>query len=177
MSFLSEVQAAAPQIRVRMRKADSFDEIVPAMLLCSLQLAGGDAAKGRQVASAAAPIAETADIKPWNPGMHTEPGDFVTAPQGGQVYIYTGKDAMTHANQGFYPGAAGVYYWSPVPKMHEGNRIFPDIPGIVVYVKNNELWWDPSIERLYRWTGGDYDCPSNFYPGAAGVHQWTDRIF
>jgi len=174
MSRLQQVQEALPRIKARMLKADAFDDMVPKLLSCSVQLAGGDASKGRQVASVAAPIAAVAGAKPWASGMYTEPGDLVRDPSGSYAYIYTGKDPMTHTNYTFFPGAAGVYHWAIVPAMHSGYRVFPDVAGIVVFVKKDELWWNPSKTKLYVWTSANYDCPSNYYPGAAGVHQWSE---
>lgn len=105
--------------------------------------------------------------------MTTDPGDSVKFQD--RIWLYTGKTTMTHTNITFYPGASGVYYWALVPEMHEGNRVFPDIAGIVMPVRRDELWWSPDKQTLYRWTGDVYDCPSNFYPGATGVHQWVEH--
>ena len=155
------------------KKAKALDTVIPEVVSLSVQFADGNETKGRQLASTYAPLIEFLDVRPWAQNMFTAPGD----PVGYQdsIWLYTGKDAMSHANQTFFPGASGVYYWALVPEMHEDSRVFPNLAGIVMPVRRDELWWNPDKSTLYRWTGDDYDCPSNFYPGATGVHQWVEH--
>ena len=173
MTYKEKVQAAAPRIRERMRKADSFDVVVPSVISHSILFADGNADKARQVAAIAAQVADLVTVLAWSAGMTTGPGDFVRDPAGERVYLYTGKDAMTHSNPTYYPGATGVYYWAIVPDMHKGHKVFPNMSGTVVFVKKDELWWNPGKTALYKWNAADFHCPAHQYPGAAGVHSWV----
>ena len=165
----------ARQVNARIkRQRMAIGESVPAVLKQAVISANGDAAAGRLLASSMAAAADLIPARPWAVNIETQPGDIVLDPAGKFAYVYTGKAAMVHTNYTFFPGAAGVYYWSIIPEMHEGDKVFPDIPGLVVFVASGSTWWDPLMKKLYRWTGADYDCPSNFFPGAAGVHQWEE---
>ena len=174
MSYKEKVEAALPRIKARMKKADSFDILMPATLSVSIQLADGNPDKGRQVASMAAPIAELMQAKDWHPGMATDPGDLVYDPQKQHIYIYTGKTAMVHSNHLFYPGASGVYYWAIVPDMHEGYKVYPGyLTGIIVAVKRDEVWWNTAKTKRYRWNDAD-NAACVWQPGQQGVHQWVE---
>jgi hypothetical protein len=169
---LQQVQAVLPDLAHNADKASAFDQAVPDMLSLSIRSAEGDQAKARQIALAAAAAVPLLAVRDWQPGMATEPGDPVYGLDRDYVYLYSGKDPYTHSNPGFYPGASGVYYWSIVPSLYKGEPVFPDIPNIVVFTRQGSIWWNHDKAARYRWTGNDYDCPSVFYPGALGVHQW-----
>ena len=172
MSRQDEVRELLPSVQMMRKKSDVFTETVPSILSQSVQMADGDAAKCRQIASTAASAVSLIEARDWSVSMATEPGELVYDPQRQHKYLYAGKEEMTHDNPMFWPGAQGVYYWSVVPDIHEGYPVFPDVTGIVVFVKENSIWWDPSRQQKYLWAGDDYDCPSGYYPGATGVHQW-----
>jgi hypothetical protein len=169
---LGRVQAVLPDLMQYEGKAAAFDTAVPAIIAQGVRVAGGDMAKARQVVAAVAAAAPMIGARVWSTGMVTGPGELVYGPNRDYLYMYSGKDAYTHSNAEYYPGSPGVYYWAIVPAMHGGERVFPDRAGIVVFVENGSIWWDTEITQLYRWTGPDFDCPSVYYPGALGVHQW-----
>lgn len=163
----------APLMRRDRQKAASFGETVPSLLQAGMVAAANDYAKGRQVAAAAAQAAPLLEAKPYAVGLVTNPGDPVQGD--GYVYLYSGKDTMTHNNPLFYPGSVGVYYWAIVPNIKDGVKIFPGNSGIIVAVEKDEIWYNPAGTKKYRWNADNWtDCPSNYYPGAAGVHQWVD---
>lgn len=172
MSRREQVAAALPRILARLDRADNFDTIVTDLLTGAVQLAGSNAENARRVASMAAPASVLLEARPWAVGMVTQPGDRVKDPDGRHVYIFTGTTEMTHSNHTFFPGAAGVFHWAIVPEMHEGHRVYPDVPGIIVAVRNGELWWNSDKTRLFRWNAVD-NFAVVWPPGAPGVHQWT----
>ncbi|MCL1788346.1 MAG: hypothetical protein FWG38_10215, partial [Defluviitaleaceae bacterium] len=108
---------------------------------------------------------------PWQEGMTTGPGDRVLDPEGRYTYIFTGIVPMTHHNPLFFPGAAGVFHWAIVPDMHQGYRVYPDIEGIIVAVRHDEIWWNTDLTQRYRWNSVDNNAVV-WPPGTAGVHQW-----
>lgn len=135
----------------------------------------GDTSEARKLScSYVAEMSSLLNIRPWAEGMTTEPGELVYDPEGVYHYMYSGDTKMTHSNPTFYPGAAGVYYWSIVPDTYDNTKVFPNIEGIVVFVKSGDTWWNPDRTRKYVWSGDDYNCPSNYFPGAEGVHQWHE---
>lgn len=168
------VQAILPQLKADRAKSGLFDQEVPNILQAAFMAAAGDATKQRQITSAAATAAEQLEAKIYTVGLVTPPGTPVKASEEAEyTYLYSGATEMTHSNPLFYPGASGVYYWAIIPHTKNGHKIFPDVEGIVVAVKKDELWWDPTGTKLYRWNADDWaDCSSVYYPGAAGVHQW-----
>ncbi len=138
----------------------------------SIVLADGDAAKVRAIACEHLPaLSKTLDIKEWQQGMTTQPGDLVYDPDKKYIYVYSGASAMTHANPLFYPGSAGVYYWAIVPEMHNGYKVYPDISGIIVAVKNGEPWWNSTKTKLYRWLGVDNNAC--VWPPVSG-NEWQE---
>lgn len=159
------------------KQKDQIDRVTPLASLVVKQnvvAINGDAAEARKLSCSYVADMETLlPIRPWVEGMTTEPGELVYDPDGVNHYMYSGTEKMTHSNPTFYPGASGVYYWSIVPDILNGAKIFPSIDGIVVFVKNGDIWWNPDKTQKYVWTGDEYDCPSNYYPGATGVHQWV----
>jgi hypothetical protein len=139
----------------------------------SVKLAAGNYASTRTLAGAVGAAQVLLPVRNWEKGMTTAPGEFVYDPDEEFKYMYAGKDVMTHANQLFFPGASGVYYWAIVPHMLNGIKVYPAVTGIIVSVRKDELWYDPKGEKLYRWNAADWtDCS---YPaGSAGVHQWVE---
>lgn len=87
--------------------------------------------------------------------MTTNPGDVVFDPEGKYRYIFTGNEPMTHSNPLFYPGAAGVYYWAIIPRLKDFIKVYPDIEGIIVSVKQGEIWWNTDETMQYRFIGQD----------------------
>lgn len=145
---------------------------IPHLSAEGMILANGDAAKARKVVSAMVASVSLLEARPWVAGMTTAPGELVEAPDKKYLFAYSGKEPMTHGNPLFYPGASGVYYWAVVPNVKDGIPLYPDLPGIIVAVKKNQLWWDVAGTSLYRWTAADWsDC--SYPPGAPGVHQWV----
>lgn len=156
----------------RLNEIEPSLKALPEALSMGVVLANGDANKGREVASIAATAVATLAIRDWVVGMSTAPGDLVRDPAKKYVYMYSGKEAMTHANPLFFPGASGVYYWAIVPEVLEGVKVYPNITGIIVAVKHNEIWWDTAKAKKYIWNAVDNNA-CNWYPGQDGVHQWV----
>lgn len=169
--LLERVEAALPIIAERMRKAAAFSTVVPMMLSANVQLATTDN-QIRMLASDTAPIADLIPVRAWEVGMTTVPGDLVHDPEGRFVYIFTGEQ-MTHSNPTFFPGAQGVFYWTIIPKIHEGYRVFPNIQGIIVAVRRGEIWWNSAKTARFRWNAVD-NFAAHWQPGAPGVHQWVE---
>lgn len=117
--------------------------------------ADGSLEQGRDVACSIAPYSSFIEDREWSEGMITNPGDIVFDPEKNYRYIFTGTSTMTHSNPSFYPGSSGVYYWAIIPKIKDECKIYPNIEGIIVSVKHNELWWDTNEEHIYRWVGQD----------------------
>ena len=94
----------------------------------------GDTAEARKFSCSYVADMETLlPIRPWAEGMTTEPGELVYDPDGVNHYMYSGAEKMTHSNPTFYPGASGVYYWSIVPDVLNGAKVFPNI-NIYLYI-------------------------------------------
>jgi len=151
--------------------ADSSAVIV-SLLAGALSLTGGDTGGTRWVASMASAAMGFVDARRFETGMETMPGDLVYGPDGVHIYIFTGAEPMTHSNPTFFPGASGVFYWSIVPKMHEGYRAYPDVVGIIVAVRRGEIWWNAERTARFRWESEDNNAVV-WPPGAVGVHQWA----
>lgn len=117
--------------------------------------AASDQAKQRAVAAKYATYQALTDAKDWEPGMTTEPGDIVYDPDHNYKYIYTGQDTYKHTNPLFYPGAAGVYHWAVIPKIKDFIKVYPDVQGIIVAVKQGESWWNQSMTQVFKWKGVD----------------------
>lgn len=147
----------------------ALKSLVPYMVSSRISTAGEDQAKTREIASEVAPFASLNGKKPWTVGMTTKPGDIVLDPIGDYSYLYTGKTEMTHDNPTFYPGAAGVYYWAVIPKLKNFVKVYPDIDGIIVSVKNGEKWWNTDQTQIFTWKGADNkNC---VWPPAEG-NEW-----
>lgn len=151
-------------------QAAALAAVTPMILVASVESAGGSYDKARSVVNDLAPAADFLEAKDWEAGMTTQPGDLVYDPEHNYVYAYTGATAMTHSNPTFYPGAAGVYYWAIVPRCKDGIKIYPNIEGIIVYVKHGEKWWDTEREHVYSWNG--VDNPNCVWPPMPG-NEWT----
>lgn len=130
-------------------------ETVPAVMRLGIESARGDQGLNRAYASAMSPITEQLTVQKWSEGMFTHPGDLVYDPEGRYVYMYSGETAMRHTNPLFYPGAVGVYHWAVVPRMKDGIKVYPDVDGIIVAVKNGEQWWDTTEENVFEWVSAD----------------------
>lgn len=145
-------------------------------LRSNVVLADGDADKNRVLASEFSPILslDLDSVLYWSEGMTTQPGDLVMDPEQNYTYIYSGKDAMTHSNPLFYPGATGVYYWAIIPKVKDGFKIYPDISGIIVAVKKGETWWNTTADKKYEWVGED-NANCVWAPGTAPT-MWTEIV-
>ncbi len=172
-SFTERATAIAPRMKLDKQKGAAFDEVVPVMLSEQTVLVADDAPALHQMVSKAAPAIALLDAKVFVEGLVTHPGDVVVNENSSQRYLYVGKEKMIHSNPTYYPGAPGVYYWNIVPSMKSGSKVFPNVDGQVIAVQPGEKWWNPTEDTLYEWAGEAYDCPTNFYPGAAGVHQWV----
>lgn len=109
----------------------------------------------RELASEVAPLASLVDVKHWSVGMTTKPGDIVLDPLEQHKYLYTGTSEMTHDNPMFYPGASGVYYWAIIPDTKDLVKIYPDVDGIIVAVKQGEAWWNVDQTQIFKWKGAD----------------------
>ncbi len=152
---------------------NSIQTVLPRLMADSVVYAAGDAAKAREIASAAAEAADLLPRREWATGMTTQPGDIVLDPDGAYAYVYSGKATMTHNNPTFFPGAAGVYHWAIISRVVGGIKVYPDIDGIIVAVRQGERWYDREAAKLYTWTGVD-NAACSWYPGQAGVHQWQE---
>lgn len=136
----------------------------------SITFADGDVAKARVVACEYLPaLAATLEIREWQQGMTTQPGDLVYDPDKKYTYVYSGQTAMAHNNPLFYPGSAGVYYWAIVPEIYNGHKVYPDISGIIVSVRNNEMWWNSNRTGLFKWKGADNNAC--VWPPASGNEE------
>jgi len=149
-----------------------ISSVIMPLLFGAATLAAGSADNARIVASMAAPAADLIDARAWYVGMTTGPGDLVYDPDKRHIYIFTGAEAMTHSNPLFFPGAAGVFYWTIVPEMHEGFRVYPDVTGIIVAVRRDEIWWNQDRTARFSWDAVD-NSAAHWPPGAPGVHQWV----
>lgn len=173
-TFTERAQAIAPRLKADKAKGAAFDDVMPTMLAEQTVLVADDTVAVRKMVNRAAPAIALLEVKTFVEGLVTHPGDVVVNEGSSQRYLYVGKEKMIHSNPTFYPGAQGVYYWNIVPSMKNGSKIFPDVQGQVIAVQPGEKWWNPTGDTLYEWTGEAYDCPTNYYPGAAGVHQWVE---
>lgn len=133
----------------------AINESLPQILSVGVTLANGDAAKARIVTAAIGSSISLMDARAWTTNMTTRPGELVYDPQQKYIYAYTGATAMTHANTLFYPGASGVYYWAIIPPTMNEIKVYPDIPGIIVAVKQGELWWNTERTTKFKWRGLD----------------------
>lgn len=128
---------------------------IPRMMNESMISANGDAAKARISVSFLGESASLLTVKNWNINMVTNPGDLVKSPDTEFVYVYSGKDVMTHSNPLYFPGSVGVYYWTIVPEVKNGFKVYPDINGIIVAVKKDEVWWNTTKTQKFYWKGAD----------------------
>lgn len=110
---------------------------------------------GRELASEVAHMVPLVDKLTWSVGMTTKPGDIVLDPLEEYAYLYTGAEQMTHTNPMFYPGAFGVYYWAIIPKLRDFIKVYPNVDGIIVAVKQGEEWWNVDQTKVFRWKGAD----------------------
>lgn len=133
----------------------AISETIPNLLKMGASSFSSDQTKIRQLSMEIAPATAFIPAKTWEVGMVTDPGDIVTDPDGNYYYLFASDTQMTHTNPLFYPGSVGVYYWHIIPKTKNGTKIYPDITGIIVSVKHDELWYDVNSEHLYRWKGVD----------------------
>lgn len=151
-----------------------MSEIASMAIRPSVVMANEDQEKNRMLASSIASFSEYVSLNEWSEGMTTQPGDLVMDPEQNYTYIYSGKDAMTHSNPLFYPGATGVYYWAIIPKVKDGIKIYPDISGIIVAVKKGETWWNTTADKKYEWVGED-NANCVWAPGTAPT-MWTEIV-
>lgn len=119
--------------------------------------AGTDQMKQRQVSSEVAAYQILFDTLEWELDMVTNPGDVVWDPEHNYQYIFTGTEPYKHTNPLYYPGAAGVYHWSIIPHVKNFCKIYPNVDGIIVSVKQNEVWWNVDGTQQYKWVGVDND--------------------
>lgn len=113
------------------------------------------------------------DAREWEVGMTTQPGELVYNPDKTFIFAYAGATPYKHANSTFYPGSSGVYYWSILPEIYEEVKVYPDIPGIIVSVKQNEIWWDKNKNEKYCWVGVDNaNCSWEPQPG----NEWKKVV-
>lgn len=167
----------------------ALKSLVPYMVSSRVSTAAADQAQTREIASEVAPLVSLGSIvstftsedsavpksfgfldsKPWSVGMKTNPGDIVLDPLGEYAYLYTGTEAMTHSNPMFYPGAAGVYYWAIIPRVKNSVKVYPDVEGIIVAVKQGEKWWNTDQTQIFAWKG--VDNPNCVWPPVEG-NEW-----
>lgn len=133
----------------------ALKSLVPYMASSRVIAAAEDQAQTRELASEVASFVSLAAVTPWSVGMTTKPGDIVLDPLEEYQYIYTGTSEMTHTNPMFYPGASGVYYWAIIPKMKDFIKVYPDVDGIIVAVKQGEKWWNTDQTQVFTWKGAD----------------------
>lgn len=150
----------------------SIQKILPQLTKQSIVMVSGDAAKGREVASAITESADLMEVRNWEVNIVTKPGDVVYDPKKEFKYIFTGASKMTHANPTFFPGASGVYYWAIIPRMKDGFKIYPSINGIIVAVKQHEVWWDTAAKKLYEYIQGDN--PTCSHPPGSAATIWRE---
>lgn len=144
-------------------------DTIPTLLKMGVKSVVSDQSKTRQLSMEIAEAATFLPVKQWEVGMTTESGDIVSDPEGHYSYLFASEAPMTHANPLFYPGSVGVYYWHIIPKTKDGIKIYPDVSGIIVSVKHDELWYDVNSEHLYRWKG--VDNPNCVWPPVEG-NEW-----
>ena len=128
---------------------------LPSMMNEGIVLANGSVSNARTFVGTLGDGVNLMTPRPWEVGMTTEPGDLVYDPERNHIYAFGLAMPMTHTNPLFYPGSAGVYHWLIVPKTKEGVKIYPDIQGIIVAVKQNELWWNVDQTAIFYWKGVD----------------------
>lgn len=151
---------------------ESAGAVVAGLAAMQVAATNGEAGAMRDLAGTLALVADLLPARAWEVGMTTQPGEIVWDPAHKYAYVFTGTAEMTHANQTFYPGAAGVYHWAIIPEVHEGVKVYPDIAGIIVAVKRDEIWWNAEKDAKYRWNDADNRACS-WHPGQAGAHQWV----
>ena len=117
--------------------------------------AGGDASIMRAMASSVPVAFPSIPVRDWFVGMTTRPGDMVYDRDREFAYLFSGATAMTHHDPGHFPGAPGVHHWSIIPRLYRGYRVWPGIEGIIVSVRQGEIWWNPELTRRFRWVGVD----------------------
>lgn len=147
-----------------------IEEYVQKDTATQLAAAGTDQSKQRRVASKIATFQRMTNAKDWEPNMTTEPGDIVYDPDHNYQYIFSGNASMTHSNPLYYPGSAGVYYWLVIPRIKDFVKIYPDVQGIIVSVKQGEIWWNTSETAKYEWVGVDND--NCVWPPQDGMNEW-----
>lgn len=152
----------------------TIGDVASMALKSNVILSGGNQDTNHVLASDFAIASEYLEAASWSEGMTTQPGDLVMDPDQNYTYIYTGKEAMTHSNPLFYPGATGVYYWAIIPRLKDGIKVYPDISGIIVAVKKGETWWNTSSDKKYKWVGED-NANCVWAPGTAPT-VWTEII-
>lgn len=171
-TYLERVKAILPKLKEDYEKARAFEQLAPQALANQAKLVATNAETPRSMVTSIAAAVAILEPKKYSVGMTTQPGDVVEG-SSGMRYVYVGTEPMTHDDESKYPGAPGLAYWHLVPKLKDGSKVFPAASEGTVLVATGERWWNPDETALYEWTGEAYDCPTNFYPGAAGVQQWV----
>lgn len=161
--------AKAVNARIKSQRL-ALESFVPSTMKVAVEAIKQDGEQTRKLASAYASLLPFSKVNKWQEGMVTKPGDLVYNPNETQVFMYNGSTEMVHNNPLFYPGSVGVYYWAIVPKLKNGIKVYPDIPGITVAVKQNEKWYDVSGETIYTWNG--VDNANCVWPPVPG-NEWT----
>jgi hypothetical protein len=151
------------------RQKAAINETIPRMMTEGMIQANGDAAKARTFAASLGQSVELLEVRPWASGMITQPGELVYDPNGVYIYAYNGKNLLEHTNPTYFPGAAGVYYWSIIPAVKDGIKVYPDISGIIVAVRTNEVWWNTTKTEKFKWRG--VDNANCVWPPIAG-NEW-----
>lgn len=149
------LQAASDIARLVYESAMALNETLPDMIANSVYEANGNAGKVRKIARAIATAGVFLPGYRWMVGLTTEPGDIVSYNE--KLYIFSSDTSMTHTNPLFHPGADGVYYWTLIPEMKDGYRVYPDTPYNTVAVKKGDIWWNSAMTERYEFIGEDND--------------------
>lgn len=145
------VEALKSQLKVQNA---AMELMVPKQFASDIKSTEGDYSEARQVVSDYSTVSGFLKVKDWEDQMTVHPADLVYDPEQVYAYAYVGISSVTLASEDA-PGTVGADYWAIVPKTKDGIKIFPDVEGAVVAVKNGEEWYDVNGEHVYAWTGED----------------------
>lgn len=166
---MTRLETAQEVNAILRHQRSAIDTTLPKMVNDGIILANGDHNKTRTFVGTIGDSVNLLPRRPWQVNMTTAPGELVFDPQGLYVYTYGGATTMTHNNPLYFPGSIGVYYWHVVPHAKDGIKIYPDISGIIVAVRKNEVWWNQAGTEKFYWKG--VDNPSCVWPPVEG-NEW-----
>ena len=166
---MSRVDVAVETNKQLKRQKRAVSNTIPQFLNDRMVASNNDQSKARVFVAAIGDSASFLSAREWEVGMLTTPGEVVYDPNKDFEYVFSAATEMIHANPLFYPGAAGVYHWAIIPKTKDEIKIYPNIQGIIVAVKQGEFWYDVNEEHIYSWKG--QDNPNCVWPPVAG-NEW-----